>query len=107
MAEGNLPIYSDFEACIRSIQKLKEIRGVKHLFSSWHEPIAGAQIHATMEEGIRYLEKIDAIVTDLCRVLPPETSGEELSLRVLDRMGIKVDKVLPMIRTAIESHRKK
>jgi glyoxylase-like metal-dependent hydrolase (beta-lactamase superfamily II) len=106
-AAGNLPIYSDFQSSVRSIRKLKAVPGVRHLFSSWHEPVAGAQIHAIMEEGIRYLEKIDAIVADLCRVLPPETSGEELSLRALERLGIQTDRVLPMVRTSFESHRKK
>ena len=60
-----------------------------------------------MEEGIRYFDRIDAIVTDLCKTMPSETSGEELSLRALERMGIKTNKVLPMVRTSFESHRKK
>jgi glyoxylase-like metal-dependent hydrolase (beta-lactamase superfamily II) len=106
-APGNLPIYSDFQSSVRSIQKLKGVSGVKHLFSAWQDPISGSQIRTTLEEGIGYFEKIDAIVADLCRMLPPETTGEELSLRALERMGIKVNKVLPMIRTSFESHRKK
>lgn len=106
---GSLPIYVDPQASIRSIQKLKKVSGVKYLFSAWHEPITGAgdQVNAIMEEGIRYFEKIDAIVTDLGKTMASETSGEELSLRVLERIGIKTNKVLPMVRTSFESHRKK
>jgi hydroxyacylglutathione hydrolase len=106
-AAGSLPIYVDPQASVQSIRKLRKGPGVRWLLSAWHEPISGDQIHATMEEGIRYFDRIDAIVTDLCKTMPPETSGEELSLRALERMGIKTNKVLAMVRTSFESHRKK
>jgi glyoxylase-like metal-dependent hydrolase (beta-lactamase superfamily II) len=106
-AAGTIPIYVDPQASIQSIQKLANVPRVKYMFSSWHEPISGDQVQTTMEEGIRYIEKIDEIVKDLCRTMPLETSGEELSLRALERLGIKMDKVLHMVRTSFESHRKK
>ena len=101
-----IPIYVDPKASIQSLQKLKKVPGVKYLLPSWHEPIPGDQINATMDEGIRYIEKIDEIVKDLCRTMPCEASGEELSLRALERLGIKTNRVLPMVRTSFESHRK-
>jgi len=106
-AAGAIPIYVNPQASIRSIQKLKKVTGVKHLFSAWHEPISGNQIQATMDDGLRQIEKIDKIVQDLCRTMPPETSGEELSIRALEKMGIKTGKVLQMVKTSFESHRKK
>jgi glyoxylase-like metal-dependent hydrolase (beta-lactamase superfamily II) len=106
-AAGTIPIYVDPKASIQSIQKLARVSDVNCMFSSWHEPISGNQIKTTMDEGIRYIEKIDEIVKDLCKTIPRETSGEELSLRALERMGIKTNKVLPMVRTSFESHRKK
>ncbi|MDI7258779.1 MAG: MBL fold metallo-hydrolase [Thermodesulfobacteriota bacterium] len=106
-AAGTIPIYIDPQASIQSILKLKKVSGVKYLLSSWHEPISGNQINTTMDEGIRYIEKIDEIVIDLSKTMPPETSGEELSIRALDRMGIKMNKVLYMVRTSFESHRQK
>jgi glyoxylase-like metal-dependent hydrolase (beta-lactamase superfamily II) len=106
-ASGTIPIYVDPESSIQSIQKLRGVSGVKYLLSSWHEPISGSQINTAMDEGIRCIEKIDEIVTDLLKTMPPETSGEELSLRALERLGIKATKVLPMVRTSFESHRKK
>jgi glyoxylase-like metal-dependent hydrolase (beta-lactamase superfamily II) len=106
-AVGTIPIYVDPEASVRSIQRLAKVPGVKYMFSSWHEPISGNQIHTTLEEGIRYIQEIDEIVVDLSNTMPPETSGEELSLRALARLGIKTNKVLPMVKTSFESHRKK
>jgi glyoxylase-like metal-dependent hydrolase (beta-lactamase superfamily II) len=106
-AAGTIPIYVDPQASIQSIQKLKKVFGVKYLLSSWHEPISGDQISTTMDEGLRYIEKVDEIVTGLSKTMPPETSGEELSIRALERMGIKTNKVLHMVRISFESHRKK
>jgi glyoxylase-like metal-dependent hydrolase (beta-lactamase superfamily II) len=106
-AVGTLPIYVDPQASLESIRKLQEISQAKHLLSSWHEPVSRNQIHTIMEEGIRYIQKIDGIVVDLSKTIPLETSGEELSLRALERLGIKTNKVLPMVRTSFESHRKK
>jgi glyoxylase-like metal-dependent hydrolase (beta-lactamase superfamily II) len=106
-AAGTIPIYVDPKASIQSIQKLAKVARVKHMFSSWHEPISGNQVQTTMEEGIRYIEKIDGIVADLSRTMPPEITGEELSLRALERLGIKTSRVLHMVRTSFESHRRK
>jgi glyoxylase-like metal-dependent hydrolase (beta-lactamase superfamily II) len=106
-ASGTIPIYVNPGSSIQSIQKLKKVTGVRYLLSSWHEPILGNQITTAMDEGIQYIEKIDGIVTDLIKTMPPETSGEELSLRALERIGIKTNKVLHMVRTSFESHRKK
>jgi glyoxylase-like metal-dependent hydrolase (beta-lactamase superfamily II) len=105
-ASGTIPIYVNPGSSIQSIQKLKKVTGVRYLLSSWHEPILGNQITTAMDEGIQYIEKIDGIVTDLIKTMPPETSGEELSLRALERIGIKTNKVLHMVRTSFESHRK-
>jgi glyoxylase-like metal-dependent hydrolase (beta-lactamase superfamily II) len=106
-AAGTIPIYVDPKASTQSIQKLAKVAGVKHMFSSWHEPIPGNQVQTTMQEGIRYIQKIDAIVADLNRTMPPGSTGEELSLRALERLGIKTNRVLHMVRTSFESHRRK
>jgi hydroxyacylglutathione hydrolase len=106
-AWGAIPIYVDPQALIKSIRKLQKISGVKHLFSSWHEPLSGAQIAATMEESIRYIERIDEVVKDLMKKSPPATSAEDLSLRALETLGIKMEKVLPIVVATFKAHMKK
>jgi len=106
-AAGTLPIYVNPEASIESIRKLQRMQGVNYLFSSWHEPISGNDIQTIMEEGIRYIQTIDEIVADLSQTMDPEASEEELSLRVLERLGMKAHKVLPMVMTSLGSHLKK
>ena len=104
---GTVPVYIDPQTSIKSIQKLQKLSGVKYLLSSWHEPITGDRISTTMEEGIRYIERIDEVVGELSRTMPPETPSEELSLLALGRLGIKVPKVPSIVRTSFESHIRK
>jgi hydroxyacylglutathione hydrolase len=104
-ASGTIPIYVNPAECIASIKKLQKIPGVKYLFSSWHDPLEGDAISAAMEEGVGYIRKIDEIMADLQRTMPG-ASLEEISLRALDRLGMKVNKVLPMVMTSFEGHLK-
>ena len=102
-AAGTLPIYVDPRASIESIKKLQKMPGVRYLFSSWHEPLRGEVISKVMEEGIQFIERIDAIVKELEKA-KPSASLEELSLLALERLGIKAKKVLPMVQTSFGSH---
>ncbi|MBM4276352.1 MAG: MBL fold metallo-hydrolase [Deltaproteobacteria bacterium] len=106
-AAGTLPIYVNPGTSIESIRKLQSIQGIKCLFSSWHDPISGDRAYRIMEDGIRYIEAIDAIVQDLGQNMPPEANGEQWGLRVLERLGIKAQKILPMVMTSLASHLKK
>jgi hypothetical protein len=60
-----------------------------------------------MEEGIRYIEQIDRIVAELMAKMPSTTSSEELSLRTLETLGIRTENVPSIVKTSIESHRKR
>ncbi|NWF93848.1 MAG: MBL fold metallo-hydrolase [Syntrophaceae bacterium] len=106
-AAGALPIYADPKASIRSIEKLQKVSGVKYLFSSWHDPISGDQIYKVMEDGLRYIKRIDEIVSDLERELPPSAPLEELSLLALERLGIRAKKVSAIVMASFQAHRKR
>ena len=106
-AAGTLPIYVNPQVSIKSIRKLQKLSGLKHLLSSWHEPLSGDSITTIMEEGIRYIERIDEIVADLSRAMGSTAPLEELSLLALERLGIKANKVLPIVMASIEAHRKR
>jgi glyoxylase-like metal-dependent hydrolase (beta-lactamase superfamily II) len=106
-AAGTLPIYVNPQASIESIRKLQRVPGIKNLFSSWHEPLSGDSITTIMEEGICYIERIDEIVADLSRAMGSTAPLEELSLLALERLGIKANKVLPIVMASIEAHRKR
>jgi hydroxyacylglutathione hydrolase len=102
-AAGHIPIYSDPVASMASIEKLKQLPNVKVLFSSWHEPIVGERIAEIMDEGCRYIGRIDALVREI-NEREPHLSGEELSRRALERLGITVPRVLAMVEASFKSH---
>ncbi len=88
-----------------SIEKLKRLPDVRVLFSSWHEPIVGERIAETMAEGRRYIEQVGSLVREI-HAKEPDLSGEALSLKVLERVGITVPRVLFMVEASITSHLK-
>jgi len=105
-AANTLPIYVNPRKCIESIKKLQKVPGVNHLLSSWHDPLKGDAIPRVMEEGIRYIERIDEIMVDLQKTMG-SASLEELSLRALDRLGIQIPKVPPLVMTSFGGHLRK
>ncbi|MHB8770083.1 MAG: MBL fold metallo-hydrolase [Syntrophales bacterium] len=102
-AAGHIPIYADPVALRASVEKLKRLTGVKVLFSSWHEPIVGERIAETMEEASRYIGQVDALVREI-DAQEPNLSGEELSRRALERLGISMHRILPMVEASFKSH---
>ena len=102
----SLPIYVNPKECIESIKKLQSVPGVKYLLSSWHDPLTGDAIPRAMDEAVRYIESIDGIVRDLEKSMG-SASLEELSLRALERLGIKASKALPMVMTSFRGHLRK
>ncbi len=55
---GDLPIYDDIESSVRSIKKLKAIKGIKTLLASWDDPREGDQVYQVMDESLDYLQRI-------------------------------------------------
>lgn len=100
---GTIPIYVDPAASLASIQRLKKLSPVQYLMSSWHEPIVGNRIAEVMDEGYKYIMKIDAIVADIHR-RKPLLSLEGLSSLALEQLGIKVPKVLFMVAATFKGH---
>ena len=56
--EGDLPVYDDTRKSVQSVKKLKAIRGIRHLLSSWDEPREGEAAYRQMDRALVYLQKI-------------------------------------------------
>lgn len=61
---GDLPIYEDVAALVRSIKALKSIPGVDLLLSSWDEPRRGPDITRVIQRGLSYIQRIHQAVRD-------------------------------------------
>ncbi|MCK9581804.1 MAG: MBL fold metallo-hydrolase [Methanoregula sp.] len=56
--DGDLPVYDDAQQSVHSVKKLKRIRGIRHLLSSWDEPRTGEAAYGQMDRALAYLQKI-------------------------------------------------
>jgi hydroxyacylglutathione hydrolase len=59
---GDLPVYDDALSSVRSVKKLKAIRGIQVLLSSWDEPRKGGDAYRQMELALDYLQQIHEAV---------------------------------------------
>lgn len=63
---GDLPVYDDARQSVRSVDRLRAIRGIHHLLSAWDEPRAGEDAYHQMDRGLEYLQKIHkAVITTM------------------------------------------
>lgn len=102
---GGLPIYADVFVTIQSIKKLKAVKGLKALFSSWHDPIQGEKVYRTMDEASAYMQKVHEVVRRE-NAGSPSLDSKELAIQVLKALGIPENLVSPIVVTTIEAHRK-
>ena len=101
---GGLPIYSDVFVTVKSVRKLQALKGLKALFSSWHDPILGEKVYQTMDAALAYMQKVHEMVrNENAGVL--SLASRELTIRVLKGLGIPENLLSPIVVTTIEAHR--
>jgi len=59
---GDLPVYDDAAASVKSIKRLRGISSILVLLSSWDEPRAGDAAYRQMDSALEYLQKIHEAV---------------------------------------------
>jgi hydroxyacylglutathione hydrolase len=100
---GELPIYEDALASVSSIKKLKDIKGVRHLLSSWDEPREGKEAYRRLDAGLDYLQRIHKAVL-LSAGNDPSPDLMELCGRVLGEIGIPPETANPIVARSLASH---
>ena len=100
-----VPIYEDVATSIESIKKLRQIEGLEILIASWDDPQFGASVYPAMDAGLQWFQQIhDAVLA--------ETAGsdaldpEDLTSRVLKRLGFPEIPLVPIVVTSIQAHLK-
>ena len=100
-----VPIYEDVAVSIESIKKLKQIKGLEILMASWDDPQLGAGVYPSMDAGLQWFQQIhEAVLTETAGSDAFDT--DELSARVLKRLGFPEIPLVPMVVTAISAHLK-
>ena len=91
---GEMPIWEDPAASIKSIEKLLALEGIRILLSAWDDPRKGEDAYRKMEEGKRYLQSIHETVLRVGA--DPDLDFMELSKRVAKELGLPETMVNPL-----------
>jgi hydroxyacylglutathione hydrolase len=92
---GDLPIYDDALLTVQSINKLKTIRGIRVLLSSWDQPRKEGYAYRQKDLALNYLQHIHEVVLDV--------SGEgitdpmELTKKSAAVLGLPPQAVSPLL----------
>ena len=102
---GDMPIYQDILASVRSIQRLKRIEGIEHLLSAWDGPRSGSNAYLVMDRGLEYLQRIHSAVLRAADGMgsPAEIDPMELCRRVVTEMGLPLHMTNPLVARSFMS----
>ncbi|MGA2933847.1 MAG: MBL fold metallo-hydrolase [Methanomicrobiales archaeon] len=98
--KGEIPVYDDPFASIRSIEKLERLSGVKVLLSSWDSPKRGGEIPKAMADGKEIIHTIHAAVVKAAKSDPDPAS---VTRRVVETLGLP-EAALPVISRTVMGH---
>ncbi len=103
--EGEMPIYEDASASVLSLKKLRDIKGINHLLSSWAEPKKEAEAYRHIDAGLDYLQRIhEAVIEFAGRNPAPEPAA--LCRSVLSKLGLPQEAANPLVEKSLLSHLK-
>jgi hydroxyacylglutathione hydrolase len=99
---GEMPVYDDATASMRSLERLLSIDGVDVLLGSWDIPRKGEEIGCIIEGGLEYLRRIDTTIAEIA-FQDPRISSDDLCRRVIDRMQLNVPPI-PLVARSFQSN---
>lgn len=99
-AAGEYPIYEDVLGTVRSIKKLRDIKGLRVLLSAWADPQHGDAVYEAMEAALRHMQHIHDTVRQ-ASASSPAGIRKELCAQILKDLGFPVT---PNGAKSIEAH---
>jgi hydroxyacylglutathione hydrolase len=99
---GDLPVYDDALASARSIQRLRELPGIRLLLSAWDEPKRGSEVYRAMDRAASYLEMIHRAV-----IVPAATDSPdlmEITRKTAATIGLPPQAVTPLLARTIAAN---
>lgn len=100
---GDMPIYDDVLASVRSIKKLKDIGGIKVLLASWDDPREGDRVYQLLDEGLSYLQRIHEAVAGVAG--EDFASGSmDLCKLVMGELGLPLLAANPLVARSFEAN---
>jgi glyoxylase-like metal-dependent hydrolase (beta-lactamase superfamily II) len=92
---GDLPVYDDALLSVRSVNKLKTLRGIRVLLSSWDEPRKDGYAYRQMDLALNYLQHIhEAVLASAGDGYPDQM---ELTRKAAAFLGLPPQAVNPLL----------
>lgn len=101
---GSIPIYEDVLTSINSIKKLRSIKGIEVLLTSWDDPKKEKKAYEIMDESLAYLQHIHEVVLNVYENV--SIISEEFYRQVLLELGLPPLIANPLITRSFEAHLK-
>jgi hydroxyacylglutathione hydrolase len=98
--KGEIPVYDDPAASIRSIRRLEKLTGVKVLLSSWDGPREGKAVRRILAEGKELIHTLHGAVV---RASEGETDPVKITGKVVEGLGLP-EAALPVISRTVAGH---
>ncbi|MCX6674288.1 MAG: DUF6009 family protein [Methanothrix sp.] len=99
---GDMPIYQDIRASVRSIERLAFIPEIKLLLAAWDEPREGGDAYRIMAEGRQYLKRIHSTVLRVAGA-NPGISLMDLCRRTLEQLGLPQIMANPLVAASFQA----
>jgi glyoxylase-like metal-dependent hydrolase (beta-lactamase superfamily II) len=99
---GELPIYDDAAASVRSVQRLQAASGVHVLLSSWDSPRHGDEVARALHAGLGCLHTIDRAVHACAAGAGADAMA--LCQAVVAQLGLPAFAVNPLVARSFVSH---
>jgi hydroxyacylglutathione hydrolase len=99
---GDMPIYQDILASVRSIEKLASIPEIKLLLAAWDEPRSGSEAYRIMDDGLQYLQRIHSAAL-LVAGANPGIGPMELCRRTLEQLGLPQIMANPLVAASFQA----
>ncbi|NTV12795.1 MAG: MBL fold metallo-hydrolase [Desulfobulbaceae bacterium] len=93
---GDLPIFTDWQASLASLTRLRELTGVEWLLSAWDQPRQREEVATVLAAGQAWLERIRGCVGEEAE---KSSSSDPLALcrAVVARLGLPPAAVNPLV----------
>lgn len=92
---GDLPVYDDVLASVRSIKRLRELPRIRVLLPAWDEPGTGRDVYQRMDRALAYLQQIHEAV--LANVNTGYPDMMELTRKTAATLGLPPRAVNPLL----------
>ncbi len=100
---GDVPMYDDVLTSMVSINKLKNIEGIKVLLAAWDEPRKNQAAYDSIEAGLQYLQRIHEVVINNASAYS-SASEPRWCRSILEELGIPPAAANPLVGRSLISH---